>query len=122
MNVKKGQFLGPWDIECRGKTWTLPETGNILLTENAGRALGYNTLVTDMRSLPIMSETGCPVVIDATHRRAAARRHGKRNRVIGTLFPRSRAQRLQWRRRGDSSETHQDPDNAPSDGPNMGAG
>jgi 2-dehydro-3-deoxyphosphooctonate aldolase (KDO 8-P synthase) len=118
INVKKGQFLAPWDmanvvakIESTGNT-------NILVTER-GVSFGYNTLVTDMRSLPIMAKTGYPVVMDATH---AVQQPGGQ----GTSSGGDRAFAPVIARAAVSvgiaavfMETHPDPDNAPSDGPNM---
>jgi 2-dehydro-3-deoxyphosphooctonate aldolase (KDO 8-P synthase) len=118
INVKKGQFLAPWDminvikkIEDSGNT-------NILITER-GASFGYNTLVSDMRALPIMAKYGFPIVYDATHSvqqpgGMGEKSGGQREYVpylakaaiavgVGALF----------------IETHEDPDNAPSDGPNM---
>lgn len=118
VNVKKGQFLAPWDM--RHVAAKIASTGNerILLTER-GTSFGYNTLVTDFRSLPIMAETGYPVVFDATH---AVQQPGGRGtssggerRFVSALARAAVAV-------GCAAvfiETHEDPDNAPSDGPNM---
>ena len=118
VNVKKGQFLAPWDMAHVAAK--IASTGNqrILLCER-GTSFGYNTLVTDFRGLPVMAETGWPVVFDATHSvqqpgGQGATSGGQRQFVpvlaraacavgVAALF----------------IETHQDPDNAPSDGPNM---
>ena len=118
INVKKGQFLAPWDM--RNVIKKIEDSGNknILVTER-GASFGYNTLVSDMRSLPIMSKIGYPVVFDATHSvqqpgGMGDKSGGQREFVeylaraavavgVGAVF----------------METHQDPDNAPSDGPNM---
>lgn len=118
INVKKGQFLAPWEMpNTAGK---IASTGNdrIMLCER-GTSFGYNTLVTDMRAIPIMSQTGYPVVMDATH--AVAQPGGK-----GTSSGGQREFAPVLARAAVSLgvaalflETHQDPDNAPSDGPNM---
>ena len=118
VKVKKGQFLAPWDMQ--NVVDKILSTGNqdILVTER-GASFGYNTLVSDMRALPILAETGCPVVFDATHSvqqpgGQGATSGGQREFVpvlaraavavgVAALF----------------IETHQDPDAAPSDGPNM---
>jgi len=118
INVKKGQFLAPWDMANVVKK--LEESGNknILITER-GASFGYNTLVSDMRSLPIMAKFGYPIVFDATHSvqqpgGMGEKTGGQREFVsylaraaiavgVGAVF----------------METHEDPDNAPSDGPNM---
>lgn len=118
VNVKKGQWLAPWEM---GNIVTkIESTGNkrILLTER-GTSFGYNTLVTDMRSLPQMAQTGYPVVMDATH--AVAQPGGKGGssggqREFAPVMARAAAAI------GVAAifiETHEDPDNAPSDGPNM---
>ena len=118
INVKKGQFLAPWDMV--NVTKKISETGNnnILVTER-GASFGYNTLVSDMRSLPIMRKNGYPVIFDATHS----------VQQPGGLGDKSGGQRefVEYLARaavavgvaGVFLETHQDPDNAPSDGPNM---
>jgi 2-dehydro-3-deoxyphosphooctonate aldolase (KDO 8-P synthase) len=118
INVKKGQFLAPWDMA--NVVAKVESTGNtrILVTER-GVSFGYNTLVTDMRSLPIMAKIGYPVVIDATH---AVQQPGGQ----GTSSGGDRAFAPVIARAAVSvgvaavfMETHPDPDNAPSDGPNM---
>jgi 2-dehydro-3-deoxyphosphooctonate aldolase (KDO 8-P synthase) len=118
INVKKGQFLAPWDMINVVKK--IEDTGNknILITER-GASFGYNTLVSDMRAIPIMSKYGYPIVFDATHSvqqpgGMGEKSGGQREFVpylaraaaavgVGAIF----------------IETHDDPDNAPSDGPNM---
>jgi len=118
INVKKGQFLAPWDMKNVAEK--IASTGNerILLCER-GTSFGYNTLVTDFRSLPIMAETGYPVVFDATHsvQQPGARgaSSGGERRFVPVLARAALAV-------GCASlfiETHEDPENAPSDGPNM---
>jgi 2-dehydro-3-deoxyphosphooctonate aldolase (KDO 8-P synthase) len=118
INVKKGQFLAPWDMV--NVTKKLEESGNknILVTER-GASFGYNTLVSDMRSLPIMAKNGYPVVFDATHS----------VQQPGGMGDKSGGQRefVEYLARAAIAvgvaaifiETHPDPDNAPSDGPNM---
>ena len=118
INVKKGQFLAPWDMKNVIKKIEDSGNKNILITER-GASFGYNTLVSDMRSLPIMSKFGFPIVFDATHSvqqpgGMGEQSGGQREFVpylakaaaavgVGAIF----------------IETHEDPDNAPSDGPNM---
>ena len=118
INIKKGQFLAPWDMQNVVKKIEDSGNKNILVTER-GASFGYNTLVSDMRSLPIMAKIGYPVVFDATHSvqqpgGMGDKSGGQREFVeylaraaiavgVGAVF----------------METHQDPDNAPSDGPNM---
>jgi 2-dehydro-3-deoxyphosphooctonate aldolase (KDO 8-P synthase) len=118
INIKKGQFLAPWDMINVVKKMEAFGNQNVLLCER-GASFGYNTLVSDMRSLPIMAQTGYPIVFDATHSvqqpgGAGGSTSGERHFVpplaraavavgVAAVF----------------IETHQDPDNAPSDGPNM---
>ena len=119
VNVKKGQFLAPWDM--KNVVAKLFESGNenVLVTER-GASFGYNTLVSDMRSLPIMAaQTGCPVVFDATH---SVQRPGGQGTSSGgqrELVPVLARAALSIGVAAVFMETHQDPDNAPSDGPNM---
>ena len=118
VNVKKGQFLAPWDMVPLAEK--LAGTGNvrILLTER-GASFGYNTLVSDMRSLPIMARTGYPVVFDATHSvqqpGGLGGRSGGQREFVPTLARAAVAVGVA----GLFVETHADPDAAPSDGPNM---
>ena len=118
VNVKKGQFLAPWDM--RNVVAKLTGSGNadILLTER-GVSFGYNTLVSDMRALPIMAELGAPVIFDATHSvqqpGGQGSASGGERRFVATLARAAVAVGVA----GVFIETHQDPDNAPSDGPNM---
>lgn len=118
VNVKKGQFMAPWDMKNVADKLSSTGNENIMLCDR-GTSFGYNTLVTDFRGLPIMAETGYPVVFDATHSVQqpggnGTTSGGQREFVpvlaraatavgVGALF----------------IETHEDPDNAPSDGPNM---
>ena len=118
INVKKGQFLAPWDMV--NVTKKISDSGNnkILVTER-GASFGYNTLISDMRSIPIMAQNGYPVVFDGTHS----------VQQPGGLGEKSGGQRefIEYLTRAAVAvgvaavflETHQDPDNAPSDGPNM---
>jgi len=118
INVKKGQFLAPWDMSNVTKKIEDSGNKNILVTER-GASFGYNTLVSDMRSLPIMAKSGYPVVFDATHS----------VQQPGGMGDKSGGQRefVEYLARAAIAvgvaavfmETHPDPDNAPSDGPNM---
>ena len=118
INVKKGQFLAPWDMVNVTKKISNSGNENILVTER-GATFGYNTLVSDMRSIPIMAKNGYPIVFDATHS----------VQQPGGLGEKSGGQRefIEYLSRAATAvgiaaiflETHQDPDNAPSDGPNM---
>ncbi len=118
INVKKGQFLAPWDMANVLDKVTASGNPNVLLTER-GVSFGYNTLVSDMRSLPVMAETGAPVIFDATHsvQQPGGRggSSGGERRFVETLARAAVAVGVA----GVFIETHQDPDNAPSDGPNM---
>ena len=118
VNVKKGQFLAPWDMKNVLAKVVASGNRNVLLTER-GASFGYNTLVSDMRSLPIMAETGAPVIFDATHSvqqpGGQGGSTGGDRRYVETLARAAVAVGVA----GVFIETHQDPDNAPSDGPNM---
>ncbi len=118
INVKKGQFLAPWEmpnivtkIESTGNT-------NILLTER-GTSFGYNTLVADMRSLPQMAKTGYPVVMDATHSVQQPGGQGGSSGGQREFAPVMARAAVAVGAAAVFMETHQDPDNAPCDGPNM---
>ncbi|MFP4329032.1 MAG: 3-deoxy-8-phosphooctulonate synthase [Paracoccaceae bacterium] len=118
INVKKGQFLAPWDMANVAAKIASTGNRNILLCER-GTSFGYNALVSDFRGLPIMAQTGYPVVFDATH---SVQQPGGQGATSGGqrefVAPLARAACAV----GVSAlfiETHQDPDNAPSDGPNM---
>jgi len=118
VNVKKGQFLAPWDMS--NVAAKVASTGNerILLTER-GASFGYNTLVTDMRGLPIMAATGYPVIFDATH---AVQQPGGQGTSSGgdrRMVPVLARAAVAVGVAGVFAETHPDPDHAPSDGPNM---
>ncbi|MGR3363621.1 MAG: 3-deoxy-8-phosphooctulonate synthase, partial [Maritimibacter harenae] len=118
INVKKGQFLAPWDMGNVAAKISSTGNENILLCDR-GTSFGYNTLVTDFRGLPIMAETGYPVVFDATHSVQQPGGQGTTSggdRRFAPVLARAACAV------GVSAvflETHQDPDNAPSDGPNM---
>lgn len=118
VNVKKGQFLAPWDM--KNVVSKIADSGNhnIMLTER-GASFGYNTLVVDMRSLPIMAQTGYPVIMDCTH---AVQQPGGQGTSSGgqrEFVPTIARAAVAAGVAGVFIETHQDPDNAPSDGPNM---
>ena len=118
VNVKKGQFLAPWDMaHVAGK---ISGAGNdrILLTER-GASFGYNTLVSDMRSLPVLARTGCPVVFDATHSVQQPGGLGARSGGDREFVPVLARAAVAVGVAAVFMETHEDPDNAPSDGPNM---
>jgi 2-dehydro-3-deoxyphosphooctonate aldolase (KDO 8-P synthase) len=118
VNVKKGQFLAPWDM--KNVAAKVVETGNpnVILTER-GASFGYNTLVSDMRALPIMAETGCPIVFDATHSVQQPGGQGTSSGGDRRFVPVLARAAVAVGVAGVFIETHQDPDNAPSDGPNM---
>ncbi len=118
INVKKGQFLAPWDM--KNVAAKVASTGNekILLTER-GASFGYNTLVSDMRALPIMAETGYPVVFDATHSVQQPGGKGASSGGDRSMVPVLARAAVAVGVAAVFMETHQDPDNAPSDGPNM---
>lgn len=118
VNVKKGQFLAPWDMKNVVAKVVASGNANVMVTER-GASFGYNTLVSDMRSLPIMAEFGAPVIFDATHSvqqpGGQGGSSGGDRRFVETLARAAVAVGVA----GVFIETHQDPDNAPSDGPNM---
>ena len=118
INVKKGQFLAPWDM--KNVAAKIAGTGNtrILLTER-GASFGYNTLVSDMRSLPVMAETGYPVVFDATHSVQQPGGLGASSGGDRRFAPVLARAALAVGCAAVFMETHPDPDHAPSDGPNM---
>ena len=118
INVKKGQFLAPWDMT--NVAAKIASTGNqrILLCER-GTSFGYNTLVSDMRSLPIMAETGYPVVYDATHSVQQPGGQGSSSGGQREYAPILARAAIAVGVAAVFIETHQDPDHAPSDGPNM---
>jgi 2-dehydro-3-deoxyphosphooctonate aldolase (KDO 8-P synthase) len=118
VNVKKGQFLAPWDMTNVVEKITASGNPNVLVTER-GVSFGYNTLVSDMRALPVLAGIGAPVIFDATHSvqqpggRGAA--SGGERAFVPVLARAAAAVGIA----GLFIETHQDPDKAPSDGPNM---
>ena len=118
VNIKKGQFLAPWDMSNVADK--VASTGNdrILLTER-GASFGYNTLVADMRSLPIMARTGWPIIMDATHSVQQPGGQGGSSGGQREFAPVMARAAASIGVAGVFIETHQDPDNAPSDGPNM---
>jgi 2-dehydro-3-deoxyphosphooctonate aldolase (KDO 8-P synthase) len=119
LNVKKGQFLAPWDMTNVANKIFQSGNDKVLLCER-GASFGYNTLVSDMRALPIMAaETGCPIVFDATH---STQQPGGRGGTSGgqrEFAPVLARAAIAVGVAAVFMETHQDPDNAPSDGPNM---
>ncbi len=118
INIKKGQFMAPWDM--RNVLAKVTESGNpnVLLTER-GASFGYNTLVTDFRSIPIMAETGAPIIFDATHSVQQPGGQGASSGGERRFVPVLARAAIAIGVAGLFIETHQDPDNAPSDGPNM---
>ena len=118
INVKKGQFLAPWDMKNVLAKITDSGNSNVLMTER-GASFGYNTLVSDMRALPIMAAMGAPVIFDATHSvqqpGGQGGSTGGQREFVETLARAAVAVGVA----GVFIETHEDPDNAPSDGPNM---
>ncbi len=118
VNIKKGQFLAPWDMA--NVAAKVASTGNarILLTER-GASFGYNALVADMRSLPIMAKTGYPVIMDATHSVQQPGGLGGSSGGQREFAPAMARAAISLGIAGVFIETHQDPDKSPSDGPNM---
>jgi 2-dehydro-3-deoxyphosphooctonate aldolase (KDO 8-P synthase) len=118
VNVKKGQFLAPWDMANVLAKVTGAGNPNVMVTER-GVSFGYNTLVSDMRALPILARTGAPVIFDATH---SVQQPGGRGTASGgerEFVPVLARAAVAVGVAGVFIETHQDPDRAPSDGPNM---
>ena len=118
VNVKKGQFLAPWDMKNVVAKIVGSGNANVLVTER-GASFGYNTLVTDMRALPILAETGTPVIFDATHSVQQPGGQGTSSGGDRRFVPVLARAAVAVGVAGVFVETHQDPDNAPSDGPNM---
>ncbi len=118
VNVKKGQFLAPWDMKNVVEKVTGAGNANVMVTER-GVSFGYNTLVSDMRALPVLRETGAPVIFDATHSvqqpGGQGASSGGERKYVGVLARAAVAVGVA----GVFIETHPDPDKAPSDGPNM---
>ncbi|MGC1304176.1 MAG: 3-deoxy-8-phosphooctulonate synthase [Caulobacteraceae bacterium] len=118
INVKKGQFLAPWDMKNVVSKITGAGNPNVLATER-GVSFGYNTLVSDMRALPILSEIGCPVVFDATHSVQQPGGQGTSSGGQREFVPVLARAAVAVGVACVFMETHPDPDHAPSDGPNM---
>ncbi len=118
INVKKGQFLAPWDMTNVIKKIEDSGNKNILITER-GASFGYNTLVSDMRALPIMSKFGFPIVFDATHSVQQPGGMGEKSGGQREFVPYLARAAVAVGVGAIFMETHEDPDNAPSDGPNM---
>jgi len=118
INVKKGQFLAPWDMVNVTKKIADSGNTNILVTER-GASFGYNTLVSDMRSLPIMAKNGYPIVFDATHSVQQPGGMGDKSGGQREFVEHLARAAIAVGVAAVFIETHPDPDNAPSDGPNM---
>jgi 2-dehydro-3-deoxyphosphooctonate aldolase (KDO 8-P synthase) len=118
INVKKGQFLAPWDMQNVVEKITGAGNANVLVTER-GVSFGYNTLVSDMRALPILERIGAPVVFDATHSVQQPGGQGSASGGEREFVPVLARAAVAVGVAGVFIETHQNPDEAPSDGPNM---
>jgi 2-dehydro-3-deoxyphosphooctonate aldolase (KDO 8-P synthase) len=118
INIKKGQFLAPWDMKNVAAKCHEAGNDNILLCER-GASFGYNTLVSDMRSLPILADTGYPVIFDATHSVQQPGGQGTSSGGQREFVPVLARAAIAVGVAGVFMETHRDPDKAPSDGPNM---
>ncbi len=118
INVKKGQFLAPWDMANVVEKIVGAGNGNVLVTER-GVSFGYNTLVADMRALPVLAKTGAPVIFDATHSVQQPGGQGASSGGEREFVPVLARAAVAVGIAGLFIETHQDPDRAPSDGPNM---
>jgi 2-dehydro-3-deoxyphosphooctonate aldolase (KDO 8-P synthase) len=118
VNVKKGQFLAPWDMKNVVEKITGAGNSNVLVTER-GVSFGYNTLVSDMRALPTLAKTGAPVIFDATHSVQQPGGQGTSSGGERDFVPVLARAAVAVGVAGLFIETHQDPDKAPSDGPNM---
>ena len=118
VNVKKGQFLAPWDMANVVQKITGAGNPNVLVTER-GVSFGYNTLVSDMRALPVLAKTGAPVIFDATHSVQQPGGQGTSSGGERAFVPVLARAAVAVGVAGVFIETHQDPDKAPSDGPNM---
>jgi 2-dehydro-3-deoxyphosphooctonate aldolase (KDO 8-P synthase) len=118
VNVKKGQFLAPWDMKNVVDKITGAGNANVLVTER-GASFGYNTLVSDMRALPVLAATGAPVIFDATHSVQQPGGQGASSGGQREFVPVLARAAVAVGVAGVFIETHQDPDRAPSDGPNM---
>jgi 2-dehydro-3-deoxyphosphooctonate aldolase (KDO 8-P synthase) len=118
INVKKGQFLAPWDMANVVAKITAAGNPNVLVTER-GVSFGYNTLISDMRALPILAKIGAPVIFDATHSVQQPGGQGTSSGGERAFVPVLARAATAIGVAGVFIETHQDPDRAPSDGPNM---
>jgi 2-dehydro-3-deoxyphosphooctonate aldolase (KDO 8-P synthase) len=118
INVKKGQFLAPWDMKNVAAKIAESGNDNVMLCER-GASFGYNTLVSDMRSIPIMKQTGYPVIYDATHSVQQPGGQGTSSGGDRTMVPVLARAAVAVGVAGVFMETHENPDKAPSDGPNM---
>jgi 2-dehydro-3-deoxyphosphooctonate aldolase (KDO 8-P synthase) len=118
VNIKKGQFLAPWDMTNVVAKIVGAGNPNVLVTER-GVSFGYNTLISDMRALPILAETGAPVIFDATHSVQQPGGQGTASSGERRFVPVLARAAVAVGVAGLFIETHQDPDRAPSDGPNM---
>ncbi len=118
LNIKKGQFLAPWDMANVVKKVESTGNQNIMVCER-GASFGYNTLVSDMRALPILAQTGYPVIFDATHSVQQPGGQGTSSGGQREFAPVLARAAVSVGVAGVFMETHNDPDNAPSDGPNM---
>ena len=118
VKIKKGQFLAPWDMKQVVTKVVASGNPNVLLTER-GSSFGYNTLITDMRGLPIMAETGAPVIFDATHSVQQPGGQGTSSGGDRRFVPVMARASVAVGVAGVFIETHENPDRAPSDGPNM---
>jgi len=118
INIKKGQFLAPWDMKHVVAKVTGSGNGRVLVTER-GASFGYNTLVSDMRALAVLAETGCPVVFDATHSVQQPGGQGASSGGERRFVPVVARAAVAVGVAAVFIETHPDPDRAPSDGPNM---
>ncbi len=118
VNVKKGQFLAPWDMQNVVDKITGAGNANLLVTER-GVSFGYNTLVSDMRALPLLAKMGAPVIFDATHSVQQPGEQGTSSGGERDFVPVLARAAVAVGVAGVFIETHQDPDRAPSDGPNM---
>jgi 2-dehydro-3-deoxyphosphooctonate aldolase (KDO 8-P synthase) len=118
VNVKKGQFLAPWDMANVVEKITGAGNANVLVTER-GVSFGYNTLVSDMRALPVLARTGAPVIFDATHSVQQPGGQGASSGGEREFVPVLARAAVAVGVAGVFIETHRDPDSAPSDGPNM---
>src|SRR4029077_15549650 len=118
VNVKKGQFLAPWDMANVVAKITGAGNTNVMVTER-GASFGYNTLVSDMRAIPVLAKTGAPVIFDATHSVQQPGGQGTASGGQREFVPVLARAAVAVGVAGVFIETHENPDHAPSDGPNM---